>query len=62
MELILFVNAAISLALLVVHFADYFAGRSPLSVASRTGSKPVETALGIATPLPELAEEYDRAA
>lgn len=62
MELILTLNAAISIVLLAVHLADYFAGRSSLPLANTAKTRAVEPALGTATQAPNLIEEYDRAA
>ena len=58
MELILFVYAAISFALLVVHLVEYFGERSTSSLVSRTKPTATEPPAVSAPP----AEQFDRAA
>jgi hypothetical protein len=63
MEMILFVNAAISIALLIAHLVDYFNERSRPSPAARSEPAPGAAPPGMTKPsLPEPAEQFDRAA
>jgi hypothetical protein len=63
MEVILFINAAISFALLLVHLVDYLRERAPLPFFSRIELTPGEAPPGMAgAPMIAPEEQLDRAA
>jgi hypothetical protein len=63
MEMILFINAAISIVLLIVHLVDYFSERLSPLLASRGEPPRTDAPPSTAKPsLQEPAEQFDRAA